>query len=153
MILQSIDTWKNFLALTHWKNLIKNITPKECGCGLVYEIENPLNRPNESFAIADMRELAFSEPHYHQETEIYFVLDGEGLLVVGYQEHHINKGSIITIPSNIAHFVIPHGDLFIAVVNIPAFREENYHPINHDNSVVQYSKSQFERLVTQRVKR
>ena len=82
-----VKKWHNFLSsISDWQLLITNIQPNECGCGLVYEIPNPIPAENESFAIADMRNLAFAEPHYHPETEIYFILQGSGLVVVGGQE-------------------------------------------------------------------
>ena len=58
------------------------IHPKPTGCGPVYELKNPIERPNESFAIADMREIQVAEPHYHPETEIYFVLEGRGRMFI-----------------------------------------------------------------------
>ena len=68
-----VQIWQSYLdTISDWRQLISGITPKECGCGLVYELSNPLSRATESFAIADMSNLAFAEPHYHPETEIYF---------------------------------------------------------------------------------
>ncbi len=140
--------WQNFLSsLDDWQILIKNVKGHQCGCGLVYEIPNPIVAENESFAIADMSNLAFFEPHYHPETEIYFILQGSGLVVVGGQEIAVHKGSVVIIPSNIAHFTIPEKDLVMAVVNTPPFNAANYYPLTQENAAVKFDKAQFDRLI------
>src|ERR1700733_6330421 len=64
-----VQIWQSYLdTLSDWRELINGISPKECGCGMVYELPNPLLRVTESFAIADMSNLAFAEPHYHSES-------------------------------------------------------------------------------------
>lgn len=144
----AIELWKTYAqSFDNWRSIVKNIEPKECGCGLVYELSHPLNRTSESFAIADMSNLAFSEPHYHIDTEIYIILQGTGIVVVGGQEHHVSKDSVIVTPPNTAHFTIPEKDLVMAVINIPAFKIENYVPLTADNAVVKFSQQQFERLI------
>lgn len=94
-----------------------------------------------------MSNLGFAEPHNHPETEIYFILHGSGLVVVGGQEQHVQKGSVVIIPSNIAHFTIPEKDLVMAVINTPPFKPENYYPLTQENSAVKFDKAQFERLI------
>lgn len=143
---ETICAWQTYLsAVPTWQQLIIG-QAKECGCGLVYSIPNPIDRANESFAIADMSNLAFSEPHYHPEIEIYFILQGSGLVVVGKEEHEVKKGSIVIIPSNIAHFTIPEKDLVMAVVNTPPFNEEHYYPLAEDNNEIIFNKNHFDRL-------
>lgn len=143
-----ISAWQRYLnGVQNWENLIKDIKPKPSGCGLIYELANPLNRLNESFAIADMRNIQFAEPHYHPEIEIYFVLQGFGLIVIGGKEEFIQKDSVIVLPSNIAHFTIPKKDLVIAVVNTPPFRAENYIALKEENSKVKFDKAQFDVLI------
>ncbi len=147
-ISHAISLWQDYAHSQDWHTLVKDIEPKECGCGLVYELSHPLNRTSESFAIADMSNLAFSEPHYHIDTEIYIILQGTGIVVVGGKEHKVQKDSIIITPPNTAHFTIPEGNLVMAVINIPAFKIENYIPLNADNAAVKFSQQQFERLTT-----
>lgn len=93
-----------------------------------------------------MSNLAYSDPHYHLDTEIYIILQGTGIVVVGGQEHEVSKDSIIITPPNTAHFVIPEKDLIMAVINIPAFKIENYIELADDNPAVKFSKKQFELL-------
>lgn len=147
-ISHAISLWQDYAHSQDWRTLVKDIEPKECGCGLVYELPHPLQRSTESFAIADMSNLAFSEPHYHLDTEIYIILQGTGIVVVGGKEHKVQKDSIIITPPHTAHFTIPEKDLVMAVINIPAFTIENYIPLNADNAAVKFSQQQFERLTT-----
>src|SRR5260221_11704322 len=86
--------WQKFLDDKNWEELIKNADPKQSGCGIIYELGNPLNRKDEDFAIADMRQLPFTEPHYHLDNdyEIFFVLQGKALYVVGYKELPVQTG-------------------------------------------------------------
>jgi len=147
-----IRTWKPFLdALEDWQQLVAGIEPKSTGCGPVYELANPIDRPNESFAIADMSKLEVSEPHYHPngETEIYIVLQGLGLTVVGGKEQEIQKGSVVITPPDTAHFTIPKSELILAVINTPPFQPENYVPISETNTDVGFDREQFQRLTNE----
>jgi mannose-6-phosphate isomerase-like protein (cupin superfamily) len=140
-----ITAWQEYIRTINWPGAIKHVKPKVTGCGLVYCLANPFERRlNESFAIADMSNLRFSEPHYHpEETEIYFILQGEGLVVVGEREELVRAGSIVVIPPNTAHFTIPHNSLVLAVVNTPPFRAEHYIPLIEENKQVKFNKAQF----------
>lgn len=143
-----IHTWQKYLyGFKKWEDLVKSITPKKTGCGKIYELGQPLDRPNEDLAIADMREVLFTQPHYHLETEIYFVLQGMGLVVVGTKEASLQKGSIILVPSNIAHYTIPKADLVIAVVATPPYNPKNSVPLYEENKTVQFDFEQFKRLI------
>jgi mannose-6-phosphate isomerase-like protein (cupin superfamily) len=123
------------------------IHPKPTGCGPVYELKNPIERPNESFAIADMREIQVAEPHYHPETEIYFVLEGRGRMFIRDEEQLLELGSVVVIPPNSAHFTIPGGGLVLAVVNTPPFQPEHYIPLGTSNNDVGFDKAMFDNLV------
>jgi len=59
-ISQLVGAWQDFLATADRHTLIQGVTPKDSGCGLIYELPNFLNRANESFAIADMGHIPFS---------------------------------------------------------------------------------------------
>jgi len=46
-----INSWQHYLKNNEdWESLIKDIPSKQTACGPVYELLNPLDRPNESFA-------------------------------------------------------------------------------------------------------
>ncbi|MBS0621611.1 MAG: hypothetical protein JSR80_01470 [Verrucomicrobia bacterium] len=66
-----VDIWQCYLrTVNDWKVLIKDRLSKQTACGPVYELANAIERANESFAIADMRNVPCAMPHYHRgETE------------------------------------------------------------------------------------
>lgn len=135
-------------TITDWQQLVAGIVPKATDCGPVYELPNPLNRPNESFAIADMRELRITGPHYHAngEIEIYIVLTGIGKVFVGGGEDELGPGSGSVTPPNTVHFTVPVENLVLAVVNTPPFSPENAISIMETDASVGFDKSQFEAL-------
>lgn len=150
---QVLGTWLPYVeSITDWEELVDGIESKSTSCGPVYELPNPIDRPNESFAIADMRNLPFAEPHYHKngEVEIYIVLQGMGLSVVGRQEQKMTKGSVIITPPDTTHFTIPDKDLVLAVVNTPPFNPDNAVSISQTDHSLGFDKEQFDKLTANR---
>ncbi len=151
-ITELLSVWTPYIdSITNWQTIVDGITPKPTGCGPVYELDNPINdRPNESFAIADMRTVKVAEPHYHPngETEIYIVLTGLGRIVVGGKESEIAEGSVIVTPPDIAHFTIPKHNLVLAVINTPPFNPANYVPVTQSDSSIGFDRTQFDRLTS-----
>lgn len=124
-----VGAWQEYLGgVSDWEELVKGVEPKVGGCGLVYELPNPIDRPDESFAIADMRQLELSDPHKHinGETEIYFVLQGVGKIAVSSEIKELTKGTVIVTPPDTVHITLPGEDLVLAVVNTPPFELDNY---------------------------
>lgn len=124
-----VYVWQGYLGgVPDWKELVIGVEPKAGGCGLVYELPNPIDRPDESFAIADMRQLELSDPHKHLngETEIYFVLQGVGKIAVGSEIKELTQGTVIVTPPDTVHITLPREDLVLAVVNTPPFALDNY---------------------------
>ncbi len=124
-----VGAWGEYLkTMGDWKVLVEGIEPKTGGCGLVYEVPNPIDRPNESFAIADMSKLELSEPHSHAngETEIYFVIQGVGKIAVGEEIVELKPGVSVVTPPDTMHCTLPGKDLVLAVVNTPPFEMDNY---------------------------
>lgn len=144
-----IIAWQQYIAtMGDWQELVKGVTPKQTYCGPIYEPVSPLNRPNESFAISDMRDVNVAEPHYHTggETEIYFVLSGSGVTVVGGEELQIKAGDVIVTPPETAHFTIPKEDLVMIVINTPPFSLDNNIHIDDSKPEVKYDHEQYKRL-------
>jgi len=144
-----ISIWKKFLEKNNnWEQLVQGTPPKQSGCGIIYELGNPLKRPNENFSIADMRKILFAESHYHPDDnyEFYFALQGSALIVVGRKEMNVTLGDVVIIPPNTAHFALPDRDFIIAVVNTPPFKSENYIVVSATNHKVKFDKKQFEAL-------
>lgn len=124
-----IQAWRAYLAtVDDWEKLVAGIEPKAVGCGLVYELSNPIERPNESFCIADMRRLAMAEPHRHTggETEVYFCLQGRARVFIGDEECLLTPGDHLVTPAETTHITIPDRNFVIAVVNTPPFNPANY---------------------------
>lgn len=150
-----VEAWEPYIqSIDNWETLVKGVTPKDTTCGPAYELPNPIDRPNESFAIADMRDIAFAEPHYHinDETEIHFVLEGLGFTVVGGKERYVKKGDVIVTPPDTSHFTVPDKNLVIAVVNTPPFNHLNVVVNKHTDPRVGFDQEQFERFTRVRAR-
>lgn len=56
--------------------------------------------------------------HYHKRgTELYYVLDGEGSVVLDGVEHPVRKGTLVHIPPGVVHGA--RGRMRVLVVGIP----------------------------------
>jgi mannose-6-phosphate isomerase-like protein (cupin superfamily) len=144
-----ITAWHQYAAnIGNWQKLVEGTTPKQTYCGPIYELKSPLDRPNESFAISDMRQVRVAEPHYHAggETEIYLVISGNGLTVVGGEELQIKADDIIVTPPQTAHFTIPKENLVMIVINTPPFEPANNIHIDETKAEVRYDHEQYKRL-------
>lgn len=59
-----------------------------------------------------------SRPHYHRRaTEIYYVLEGEGTVLLDGEEHTVKTGSVVHIPPGVVHGA--KGRMRVLVVGIP----------------------------------
>ena len=145
---QLVAAWKDHLKNVDWQQLTMGMTPKETGCGLLYELHDGLDRPNEELAIADMRHLQYSEPHYHPDgvTEVYFMLQGHALVVVGGREHQAGPGDHVVMQPGMTHYAVPDEDCVLGVVNTPPFQEEQYIVVTEDDPAHGFNKAQFDKL-------
>ncbi len=100
-----------------------------------------------------MREVNVAYPHYHKgrETEIYFVIQGTGLTVVGGKEIELNKGSVVITPPNTTHYTFPKNDLVMIVVNVPRFSAKNIGEPKETDPEVKFDKDQYDLLVLKHV--
>lgn len=150
-----LDAWQLYFEdVADWRQVVDGIDPKEGGCGLVYEVPNPLaGRTSESLAIADMSAIAHTTPHYHGngEVEIYIGLDGAGRIMIGEGAFPIEPGTAVVTLSGIAHYAIPDrraGGLVLAVINTPPFNPDNCVDLDpaKSNPEVQFNAEQFAKL-------
>jgi mannose-6-phosphate isomerase-like protein (cupin superfamily) len=144
-----VSVWKQYVdGLENWEKLVEGVVPKQTICGPVYEPESPFPGRTETFAIADMRAVKVAHPHYHKdgETEIYFVIRGSGLTVMGGEEISVEKGSVVVTPPNTAHFTVPEKGLVLMVINTPFFNPSNNVEIEETDASVKFDKAQYERL-------
>ena len=59
-----------------------------------------------------------AKEHYHRiATELYYVLEGEGTILLDGEEHPIRKGSLVHIPPGVVHGA--RGRMRVLVVGIP----------------------------------
>lgn len=72
--------------------------------------------------------------HFHKvATEIYYVLDGEGSVMLDGVEHPVRKGSLVQIPPGVVHGA--RGKMRVLVLGVPHMREDDlYFPEESDPS-------------------
>lgn len=121
-------------------------------CEKVYDITVCANYGG--FAVVDMREISYSEPHYHSKNaiEIYILLEGSATIVVGNEIVFSKKSAIIITPPLTAHYVIPDKDWVIGCINLPNFKVEEYHAISQTDATFKFDRQQFEELIAQKNK-
>jgi quercetin dioxygenase-like cupin family protein len=62
--------------------------------------------------------------HFHRRsTELYYVLDGEGVVLLDGQEHPVRKGTIVHIPPGVVHGA--KGRMRVLVVGIPDIADDD----------------------------
>ena len=62
--------------------------------------------------------------HYHKRsTELYYVLDGEGVVLLNGDEHAVRKGSLVHIPPGVIHGA--KGRMRVLVVGIPDIADDD----------------------------
>jgi mannose-6-phosphate isomerase-like protein (cupin superfamily) len=63
--------------------------------------------------------------HYHKRsTELYYVLDGSGSIILDGVEQCVDKGSLIHIPPGVVHGA--RGRMRVLVVGIPDIADDDY---------------------------
>jgi mannose-6-phosphate isomerase-like protein (cupin superfamily) len=66
-----------------------------------------------------------AKPHYHERsTELYYVLEGSGSVVLDGVEQEVSKGSMVHIPPGVVHGA--RGRMRVLVVGIPDIAEDDY---------------------------
>lgn len=92
-------------------------------CGLRYRL---ISREDQAFAAAWAHavDIDGAKLHYHKEsTELYYVLEGEGSVMLDGAEHPVHKGSLIQIPPGVVHGA--RGRMRVLVVGIPHMRDDD----------------------------
>lgn len=63
--------------------------------------------------------------HYHKRsTELYYVLDGEGVVLLDGEEHAVRKGSLVHIPPGVVHGA--KGRMRVLVIGVPDIADDDY---------------------------
>lgn len=72
--------------------------------------------------------------HYHKRsTELYYVLEGGGTLVLDGVEQAVSKGSLVHIPPGVVHGA--RGKMRVLVVGIPDIAEDDYFEAEQETGV------------------
>ena len=80
-----------------------------------------------SFAHATLKAEQTSKPHKLKVSEVYYILEGEGIMHINDESAHVHPGQAIYIPPNSTQYLQNTGsaDLkFICIVD-PAWRKED----------------------------
>jgi quercetin dioxygenase-like cupin family protein len=65
-----------------------------------------------------------ARPHYHKRaTELYYVLEGEGVVVLDGEEHAVRKGSLVHIAPGVVHGA--QGRMRVLVTGIPDIADDD----------------------------
>jgi mannose-6-phosphate isomerase-like protein (cupin superfamily) len=71
--------------------------------------------------------------HYHKIcTELYYVLSGDGKVVLDGVEHDVRPGSMVHIPPGVVHGAI--GKMRVLVVGIPDIDDADVHYVEDENN-------------------
>jgi mannose-6-phosphate isomerase-like protein (cupin superfamily) len=63
--------------------------------------------------------------HFHKRsTELYYVLEGSGSVVLDGEEHSVSRGSLVQIPPGVVHGA--RGRMRVLVVGIPDIADDDY---------------------------
>ena len=75
-----------------------------------------------------------AKPHYHKRsTELYYVLDGAGTVLLDGVAHEVTKGTLIHIPPHVVHSA--RGRMRVLVVGIPDIAEDDYYEASETTAV------------------
>ena len=69
--------------------------------------------------------------HYHRRaTELYYVLEGSGTVVLDGVEEEVSQGSLVHIPPGVVHGA--RGKMRVLVVGVPDIAEDDYFEVQED---------------------
>ncbi|MBN2328634.1 MAG: cupin domain-containing protein [Candidatus Omnitrophica bacterium] len=98
-----------------------DVQPVACPCGSSTRIITSQDTPTAGFHITHIQN---SKKHFHKKTtEIYYILEGSGILEIGAETINLKPGTTILIHPNTPHRGC--GDFKTIVVPIPAFDPED----------------------------
>ncbi|RJP23470.1 MAG: cupin domain-containing protein [Candidatus Omnitrophota bacterium] len=96
---------------------MQEVAPVPCPCGSSTRIITAKDTAAASFHVTHIRD---STRHYHKKTtEIYHILEGEGVLEIGGDSVPLTPGQTVLIEAGTPHR--GYGDFKTIVVAVPAF--------------------------------
>ena len=109
------------------------------GC-LIRELLHPKNDPVDtgySLAVARVRAGERTRPHKLAQTEVYYILTGQGRMHINNETREVSTGDVILIPPQTIQWIENTGEdelRFIAIVS-PPWREQDDHMCIGDSTV------------------
>ncbi len=85
-----------------------------------------------SLALAKVKAKEITKRHRLKSTEVYFILQGKGIMYIDNEAAEVKKGDIIYIPPNSIQRIENIGEkdlIFLCIVD-PAWKEENEEILN-----------------------
>ena len=97
--------------------------PKERStCGWRHLLISRQDQDSAVSAWAHAVDIDGARSHFHKRsTELYYVLEGEGTVLLDGVEHKVRKGSIVNIPPGVVHGAT--GRVRVLVIGIPEIAE------------------------------
>ncbi|MEL6718132.1 MAG: cupin domain-containing protein [Bacteroidota bacterium] len=93
---------------------------------IIQELLHPKNEEvdiNYSLALAKLEVNTQSDPHIlENQSELYFILEGEGIAYIGEENKKLSKGDFILIPEGVKQFIVNTGKetlQFLCIVSPP----------------------------------
>lgn len=94
-------------------------------CGWRDRLISHEDAPLSPAAWAHAVDIDWAKLHYHKRsTELYYVLEGEGCVVLDGVEQAVTKGSLVHIPPGVVHGA--KGRMRVLVVGIPDIADDDY---------------------------
>lgn len=108
-------------------------TPRERSeCGWRDRLISREDAALEPAAWAHAVDIDGAKPHFHKvATELYYVLEGNGAVLLDGIEHEVRKGSLVHIPPGVVHSAV--GRMRVLVIGIPDIGEADYFEVASDN--------------------
>lgn len=100
-------------------------SPKERStCGWRHLLISRQDRDQNVAAWVHAVDIDGAREHYHKRsTELYYVLEGEGMITLDGVEHAVRQGSIVHIPPGVVHGA--KGRVRVLVVGIPDIADDD----------------------------
>ena len=98
---------------------VKDVTPVPCPCGQSTRIITIKDTPKLN---VHRTEIKNSQRHYHKNTtEVYYILDGNGTMIVDEETVDLSAGVCVYIPPGVRHQV--NGHVQTLIMGVPAFKD------------------------------
>lgn len=100
-------------------------TRERSACGWRDRLISREDAPLSPAAWAHVVDIEHAKLHYHKRaTELYYVVEGSGTIVLDGEEQGVRRGSLVHIPPGVVHGA--RGRMRVLVVGIPDIAEDDY---------------------------